>query len=49
MLIDQLQAGATLAMTGPQIASLVFLGLCCVVVFYLKIKGNLPSDPGGSI
>lgn len=40
---------STLALTGPETATLVFLGLCAVFVFYLKIKGKLPSDPGGSM
>ena len=39
----------TLALTAPEIITLAFLGLCAIVVFYLKIKGNLPSDPGGSM
>ncbi len=45
----RMDISSTLALTGPETATLVFVGLCAIFVFYLKIKGNLPSDPGGSI
>ncbi|MCB9838661.1 MAG: hypothetical protein H6813_04920 [Phycisphaeraceae bacterium] len=49
MNFDWTSATCTLALTGPEIAALVAMGLCCLFVLYLKFKGRLPSDPGGSL
>lgn len=46
---DWIDPVTTLALTSAEIGALVVLACCVVVVFYLKIKGELPSDPGGSV